>query len=142
MMHQNKKGISLIEVVVSIFIVGLILVIFSASFTSVRANRVNKHRSIAYQFAQTEMEALRRYPFDQLTNRTDAGFIGLAYNYGAQKITNDASALSGTQVIAVNPGPDLLSNNLSSGVFSRAKTERGEVPSFESIWVTLGETMR
>lgn len=116
MIVKNKKGVSLIEVVVSMSLIGLIFIIFSASFTSVKANRVNKNRAAAFRFAQAEMNALSTLNFNQLTNRTNSAFLGLAYNHGEQNIASDLSAQSGTQVTAIVPVNN-LTNNVSSALF-------------------------
>jgi len=117
--HPLKKkflnaGVSIIEAIVSIFIIGLILSIFSSSLISFGVNQSNKNKALAYNFAEAELEDLKNYPFDSLTERTDAAFVGLAYNFGQQKIVSDAGALSPPQVQSVAPAPSMIGGNVSS----------------------------
>ncbi len=111
---RDGAGTSLIEVVVSLFILVLVLSVFSASLISFRVNQSNQNRNLAYSFAEAELAALSNYPFDNLTERTDGNFVGLAYNIGEQKIISDAGAQSPTQVQSVAPASIMVGSSISS----------------------------
>lgn len=106
----------MIEIVVSLFVIIMVLSIFSASLVVLNANQSNQNKNLAYGFAEAELVALSHYPFDSLTERTDGDFVGLAYNLGQQKIINDAAAQSPAQVQSVSPASITVGNNISSVV--------------------------
>ncbi len=110
----EEKGNSLIEIVVSLFIIIMVLSIFSSSIVVLRANQGNQNKNLAYGFAEAELAALNNYPFDSLTERTDGDFIGLAYNLGQQKITSDPGAQSSPNVQSVAPSSITVNGNISS----------------------------
>lgn len=112
--RSGEAGDSLIEVVVSLFIIMLVLSIFSASLVSFGVNKSNQNRNLAYGFAEAELVALSDYQFDSLTVRTDGDFIGLAYNIGRQKIASDAGAVSPTQVQSVIPASTAVGGSVTS----------------------------
>lgn len=114
MKQLEAQGFSMVEIILSIFITGFILLIFSSAFISFKINLNSKNKVLAYNFAQIELEALQNYPFDKLTPRSDADFVGLAYNFGQQKIANDFSAVSLPQVQNVSPASSVVGENISS----------------------------
>jgi len=92
-MKQND-GISLVEVVVSIAIIGGSLAVFATLLNILQLNKSGSLRSAAYKLAQEEMEAIRSLPLSDLTARTDAGFINVFYNNGAAGAVADNNAVS------------------------------------------------
>lgn len=116
-MRRDEKGLTTVEVIVSIFIFGLILTMLSGSLLSYRANRQVARRTEANRFAQAELEALRDYPFVDLANRTDGSFIGFAFNYGAQAVAASSSARSNPNVVLAEPSSNTLSDGTTSLFF-------------------------
>lgn len=77
---ENKNvGYTIIESIVAIGLVGLFILIYSASYTAITSNQFLKHKSLAYNLAAEELEALRSTPFAKITNRTNGNFIETAY---------------------------------------------------------------
>jgi Tfp pilus assembly protein PilV len=111
---RGEVGASLIEVVVSLFILVLVLSVFSASLITFRVKESNQNRNLAYSFAEAELDAMNNYPFGSLTERTDGDFVGLAYNIGQQKIASDAGAVSPAQVQTVAPASVMVGSSISS----------------------------
>jgi prepilin-type N-terminal cleavage/methylation domain-containing protein len=60
---QNKKGSTLIEVLISIAILAITFVIFQATINAVFLNRESQHRELALRAAQTEIDNLRSVSF-------------------------------------------------------------------------------
>lgn len=59
-MHRNKsRGFSLIEVTVSIFVVGVMLLLLQALLQSGTLLRISKSQGIALSIAQNKLESLR-----------------------------------------------------------------------------------
>jgi prepilin-type N-terminal cleavage/methylation domain-containing protein len=64
--QKKQSGMTLIEVVMSLAIIGGLLVLYSAAFNvSVYTKRM-KHENIAYHVASKKMEELRSTPYDSL----------------------------------------------------------------------------
>lgn len=92
---ENKKfGYTIIEAIVAIGLVGFFILIYGASYTAVTSNQFLKNKSLAYNLAAEELEALRSTPFARITNRTDGNFIEVAYNKGNWSVKSDAAAPS------------------------------------------------
>lgn len=60
---QNKKGSTLIEVLVSITVLAVTFVIFQATINAVFLNRESQHRELALRAAKTELDNVRSVPF-------------------------------------------------------------------------------
>jgi len=104
----NKKAATILESMVAIGLLGFFILIFGASYTIVTANTYLRHKNLAYHLAAEEIEAIRNTHFSQLTNRTNADFIEVAYNKGSWAVTSAASAPSSPNVyklasVAGNP---------------------------------------
>ena len=64
---KNKKGYSLIEIVVVIAIIGILLSLSTVGYTRVRNNSVNKTRESEAKTLATALENLARYNDNLLT---------------------------------------------------------------------------
>ncbi len=62
----QKNGYTLIEVVISLFIIGVMLLVYSAASNTLILNRDAKHQQIANRIAASELEDLRGMPFASL----------------------------------------------------------------------------
>lgn len=114
MLRRDERGLSTVELIVSIFIFGLILTMLFAGVLSFRANRQVARRSEAGLFAEAELEALRDYPFDDLADRTDGNFIGFAFNHGMQAVAASSGARSSPNVVEASPSAQTLSDGTTS----------------------------
>ena len=63
---KNKKGSTLIEVVISISILAATFVIFQATVNTIFLNRESEHRDLALRIAQTEIDITRALSFANL----------------------------------------------------------------------------
>lgn len=64
--NQSQKGFSVIEVVVSLLIFGLVLLIYNAAINTIALSKNAKYQQIAYRIANTEIESLRATAFASL----------------------------------------------------------------------------
>lgn len=63
---RNQKGISIIEVIVSMFMLAVILVFYVSALNLVALTKKLKREDYAYHIANKQMEALRNIPYDDL----------------------------------------------------------------------------
>ena len=63
---ENKKGSTLIEIILSVAIIATVFVIFQATVNTIFLNRASKHRDLALRIAQTEISSARALPFASL----------------------------------------------------------------------------
>jgi type II secretory pathway pseudopilin PulG len=101
--YKQKKvpqnGFSIIEATVSLFILGTVIIIYSAASNSMVLNRNAKEQELALRIAQTEMETLRATTYallpasgnisDALLSQLSGGAETLtvsAYNSNTKKI--------------------------------------------------------
>lgn len=63
---HKQEGMSIIEVLVSLFIIGAMLVLYNSSANTVTLSKNSKHQEIALKIAQTELETLRTTMFSSL----------------------------------------------------------------------------
>jgi len=103
----NQSGTSLIEVTAAIGIAGIMVMIVGAVSVLIAMDRGTKYRSWAASLAQEELETAFNQPFANLTNRANADFAWVPYNYGSWQVLTSASALSGTKVYELKNGSSL-----------------------------------
>ncbi len=101
--NYNQVGSILIESIVAISLFGLVLSLFGASYTIITSNQLLKNKTLTYNLASEELEALRNVSFTTLTNRINSDFIEVAYNRGTWSIQQSGSAPSGTNVYNLTP---------------------------------------
>jgi len=102
-MDQNNKknsnnGYGLVESIVAIGIIAVFLTVFMSSFYFISFQKYIRNKGLAYNLAQEEIEALRRVSFTELTDRTGAQFINVAYNVGNLFVNSSAQAVSAPNV--------------------------------------------
>jgi hypothetical protein len=96
-----RRGIAIVEIVISIAIFGIIFIIFAGSLLSVQSRKYTNNAAAATRIAEAELEKIRSLPFDSLTPRTNADFIGLTFNMGDWRLASDASAPSPPKIISL-----------------------------------------
>ena len=65
--HRDRiRGFSLLEVVIAVFLIGIIFVMYTAAVKNVSLNRNAKDQEIALRIADTKMEALRNAGYANL----------------------------------------------------------------------------
>ncbi|MCL5667146.1 MAG: prepilin-type N-terminal cleavage/methylation domain-containing protein [Patescibacteria group bacterium] len=65
-MRRRQKGYTIIEVVISLFIIGAVLVIYAAASNSIVLNRSVKYQELAHYIAVSELEDLQAAPFSSI----------------------------------------------------------------------------
>lgn len=66
MKSNQQSGFSILEVLISLLIIGAGLVIYTASTNSVILNKNTRHSEIALRIAATKIDSLRTTPFASL----------------------------------------------------------------------------
>jgi hypothetical protein len=64
--NKNQVGISLIEVVVSIFMIFVLVVFYASALNTVALNRKLRYENLAYHIANKQMETLRNTSYNSL----------------------------------------------------------------------------
>lgn len=111
-LYESQSGISLIEVIATIGIAAVMIMIVGAVSALVAMDRGTKYRSWASSLVQEELETAIDQPFASLTDRTNAGFAWVPYNYGSWQVLSSASAVSGAKVYELKNGA-ALANSIS-----------------------------
>lgn len=66
MANPENKGFSIIEIIISLFIVGLLFVMYQSSVNVLAINEFSKHREQALRIAHAKIEELRAVPFGSI----------------------------------------------------------------------------
>ncbi len=88
--NKKQKGFSIIEVVVSLFILGVVLLVYAAANNTLILNRIAKHQQLAYRIAANKMESLRSAGYISLpatSTFTDPLFTNLPTASGNIEVT-------------------------------------------------------
>lgn len=64
--QQNQLGFSIIEVVITLFMIGITLVLFQVTSNSVVINKYNRFKEVALRVAENELQSLRTTPYGSL----------------------------------------------------------------------------
>ena len=107
--RKAVRGFTLIEVTVSIFIIGIILVAFSMLFTAAHVNRVTQDEDLALKIASNEIEALRAGGYATLPGSgpfTDSELSSLTGGTGAVTVSSYDAKTKKTDVSVSWIGPD------------------------------------
>ncbi|MDZ7799117.1 MAG: type II secretion system protein [Patescibacteria group bacterium] len=89
--QSKKKGFTLIESLVAIFVMSLLIFIYANTTYYIRLATELKQTIQAYNIAQEEIEALRFLPFSSLTNQTEGNFLNVLYNQGQWQVNQNGS---------------------------------------------------
>lgn len=72
----SQKGFTLIEMIVTIAVTSLVLVmILGTILFTIKVNLRTRHRTLAYQILEQEVEIVRNTPFENLQNQTAGVFL-------------------------------------------------------------------
>lgn len=120
----NKKGFTLIEVLVTVFLVGMLLVGFTAVIKISALSRVSQHQEIALRIATYALEEARAQPFASTTSGSfaDANLAELAQATGTLTVT---SLNAKTNQLTVTVSWQEQAMGTSSISLSTLKTETG-----------------
>ncbi len=119
--EKFENGFSVIEVIISLFLLGVILLIYNAAVNSVQLNRQMKDQEIAFRIASTEMESLRSTAYNSLPTSSasvsDSLLTTLPGNAGESLVVASPNSKTKKFVVTVNwiePGNAARSVNLST----------------------------
>ncbi len=121
---KNQGGFTIVEVLIALFVTGLMLLLYSASANSVTLNRNSKHEDLAHRIAVSEMEDIRSLAFANIPATgpfTDPLFSQLPSAQGQLTITpvNPDVKIVNVTVTWTEPGnPAIHSVNLETLISS------------------------
>lgn len=121
MRKKNNLGVTFVEIIVSIFLILIIILAFGTTMANIKLNHKIKLKNQALALASEEIETLRKKPFSGLTNRTNADFLDVAYNFGSWQVKTDAAAPSEPNIYSALPLSD--GNEITSLAVLPANTE-------------------
>lgn len=65
--HKNKqKGFGILEVVITLFLIGVTFILFQVVSNSVVLNKYNKYKEVALRVAEHQLQDLRTTPYGSL----------------------------------------------------------------------------
>lgn len=112
MIRSSEQGFSTIEIIISVFLIGLIVVaVMLFSGTSLKTSTANRLKNNAVRLAQQTIENLKQYDqqgFNRNTFRTIPGVIG---NQIPSPVVDGVTYNVNTQIIPDNLNPDIANNN-------------------------------
>lgn len=97
-----KKGLTLIESLLIIAMLGGAVAVFGAILNAMRLNQAGRYAAAAYRLAEEEMEIIRNKPLSSLLTQASSTFIGVLYNNGNYGVFADATAPSAPQALVNN----------------------------------------
>lgn len=71
-----KKGSSLVEVLISITLIMVMILMYTAFLNLIKLNKKDQDLSLATFLASQEIEIVKELPYSELTDRTDSPLIG------------------------------------------------------------------
>ncbi|HTL39257.1 MAG TPA: prepilin-type N-terminal cleavage/methylation domain-containing protein, partial [Methylomirabilota bacterium] len=100
---NSDSGMSLIEVVITMFLLSVLLVFYVAALNTVAISRKQRYEDIAYHVANTQMEILRNTPFASLppSNTFSDSQLSLIPSGAANYTISDYSGFTGMKEIVV-----------------------------------------
>lgn len=101
-----RKGLSLIEVIIGLALVGVLVLSYGTSLTAAVASRRIKIKNMAAALADIQLSALHAYDPSQIPVQTDGAPYGVLFSEGMWSVATDPSAYSGTQVFHTD-APDV-----------------------------------
>ena len=79
---SNEQGVTLIEILIAIFILGVVGVGFASSMgTGLMADKVADERTIAESLARTQLESIKRAPYNGTSPYGYAKITGIPAGY-------------------------------------------------------------
>lgn len=88
--YLERRGFALIEVIISIFVIGMMVVVSASLLRGVQVSRLTLDKSIALSVVQNKVEALRAAGYAALPEGgpfTDSALVALASSTGTITVT-------------------------------------------------------
>lgn len=107
--NQKQSGFSIIEVVLTLFIISVTLVMFQLVANSVVLNKYNKYKEVALRVAEHQVQSLRTTPYNSLPasgSFNNSLLANLPSGSGAMTLTQVQDGLTQVTVTVswLNPG--------------------------------------
>lgn len=96
--RKGRDGLSLIEVIVGLSLVGILVLTYGTTLTAAVASRRIKQRNMAAALADIQLSALRTFDPSSIPVQTNGAVYGILFTKGEWNISTDGSAKSGSQV--------------------------------------------
>lgn len=96
---MKTSGIGLVEVIITLLLIGLLLAAFTASFYALPLIERDRHFQQGFALAQEQIEVLKSIPFNNLSNQTNGPFRFVGYPVGEFLVKADGQAHSGANVL-------------------------------------------
>lgn len=104
-MKKKNKGITIIEILISVAILSGAIAVFSALLEITKLGKTSANYSIAYKLAEEELEAVRALPNSALGLRASSTFLNILHHAGNSRVVATSGAAS---------SPNVLQNNTST----------------------------
>lgn len=120
---QNQRGFGIIEVVVTLFLIGVTLILFQVSSNAIVLNKYNRYKEVALRIAENEIQALKTTSYANLPTTgsfTNSQLSTLPQGAGQLEINEIEGGLTEAIVTVTwnNPsGTDTQQVSLSTYIF-------------------------
>lgn len=111
--HDLRPGTSLVDIIITLFIVGTTILVFANLLTVRSVNRRTLLRTQAAAIANEQISALKRFDVMSLANQTNGPFLGMIYNAGTWTVATDPSAGHSAPSVVQLAGATGFSNRVS-----------------------------
>lgn len=111
----SQKGFTIIEIVITLFMIGVTLVLFQATANSVVLNKYGRYREIALRIADNQMQTIRTTAFASIPpsgNFVDSGLASIPNGLGTLTVTDVSSTLKIVTVTVTWTKPGVPGNQM------------------------------
>lgn len=124
---SNNRGITFIEILVSVGIMIVLISILATSLNTIKFNRSIGYQAEAYRLASEELEIVRNLPSASLTNRTNANFTNVFYNQGSWAVTATGTAPSTPNILVLSTSSPAAATGLSAALILPGNGDYGDL---------------
>ena len=112
----KPRGITLIEILISLGILLIIILILATTINTMRLGRKIGFEEQAYRVASEELEIVQNLPASDLIDTINGNLKNTFYNQGGWKVINDATAPSSNNVLALDVTRSIAETGLSGAL--------------------------
>jgi prepilin-type N-terminal cleavage/methylation domain-containing protein len=94
-----RAGVTLIELVVAIALVGVLVIVFASALAGFRLLNETKNRYRATALSETALDALRALPSASIADQADMPFLGVLVNAGNFEVSTSPGAPSAPNIL-------------------------------------------
>jgi len=111
-----SRGITFIEILVSVGIMLVLVLILATSLNTVKLSRNVGYQAQAYRIANEELEIVKNLSAAELGNRTNASFVNVFFNQGAWTAVATGTAFSAPNVLILATTSPVAETALSAAM--------------------------